>query len=118
MQKTRLLKLLIPRPNKVVFTGKLSAPKYDAMSEETLSKADFTNLKTPGTYILKVGNRESYDFEIGDNVYAVPTVQSWRSYTLYRAAIHRLTIQMFSGLKLNGGHPQDKERRKYILRIN
>ena len=67
--KDKTFEIIDTKTNKVVFTGKLSAPKYDAMSEETLSKADFTNLKTPGTYILKVGNRESYDFEIGDNVW-------------------------------------------------
>ncbi|HRM59230.1 MAG TPA: cellulase N-terminal Ig-like domain-containing protein, partial [Megamonas funiformis] len=72
------------KDNKVVFKGNLSEPKYDKISEETLRKADFSSLNVPGTYILKVGNRESYDFVIGDDVYDVPMVQSWRSYTLSR----------------------------------
>lgn len=111
--KDKTFEIIDAKTNKVVFTGKLSAPKYDAMSEETLSKADFTNLKTPGTYILKVGNRESYDFEIGDNVYAVPAVQSWRSYTLSRSNTP-IDDTNVSGLKLNGGHPQDKEAKVYF----
>lgn len=111
--KDKTFEIIDTKTNKVVFTGKLSAPKYDAMSEETLSKADFTNLKTPGTYILKVGNRESYDFEIGDNVYAVPAVQSWRSYTLSRSNTP-IDDTNVSGLKLNGGHPQDKEAKVYF----
>ena len=111
--KDKTFEIIDTKTNKVVFTGKLSAPKYDAMSEETLSKADFTNLKTPGTYILKVGNRESYDFEIGDNVYAVPAVQSWRSYTLSRSNTP-IDDTDVSGLKLKGGHPQDKEAKVYF----
>lgn len=111
--KDKTFEIIDTKTNKVVFTGKLSAPKYDAMSEETLSKADFTNLKTSGTYILKVGNRESYDFEIGDNVYAVPAVQSWRSYTLSRSNTP-IDDTDVSGLKLKGGHPQDKEAQVYF----
>ena len=111
--KDKTFEIIDTKTNKVVFTGKLSAPKYDAMSEETLSKADFTNLKIPGTYILKVGNRESYDFEIGDNVYAVPAVQSWRSYTLSRSNTP-IDDTDVSGLKLKGGHPQDKEAKVYF----
>ena len=111
--KDKTFEIIDTKTNKVVFTGKLSAPKYDAMSEETLSKADFTDLKTPGTYILKVDNRESYDFEISDNVYAVPTVQSWRSYTLSRSNTP-IDDTNVSGLKLNSGHPQDKEAQVYF----
>ena len=59
-----------------VFEGKLSAAKYDALSDEKLRQADFTSLKKAGTYKLKVGNRESYDFVIGDNVYAVPAAEA------------------------------------------
>lgn len=109
----KTFEIIDTKTNKVVFKGMLSTPKYDAMSEEVLSKADFTDLKTPGTYILKVGNRESYDFEIGDNVYAIPTVQSWRSYTLSRSNTP-IDDTDVSGLKLKGGHLQDKEAQVYF----
>ena len=62
---------------------------------------------------LKVGNRESYDFVIGDDVYDVPMVQSWRSYTLSRTNT-AINDDKVSGLKLEGGHKQDKEARVYF----
>lgn len=101
------------KSNKVVFTGDLTAAKKDAMSEETLRKADFSALKTPGTYKLKVGNRESYDFEIGDNVYAVPAVQTWRSYTLSRSG-NPFNDKDVTGLEIKKGHPQDKKAKVYF----
>ena len=80
---------------------------------EFVTKADFSSLNVPGTYILKVGNRESYDFVIGDDVYDVPMVQSWRSYTLSRSNT-AINDDKVSGLKLEGGHKQDKEARVYF----
>ena len=93
------------KSNQVVFKGNLSAAKKDDLSEETLRQADFSALKAPGTYKLKVGNRESYDFVIGDNVYAVPAVESWRSYTLSRSNTH--IDDPVTGLRIKDGHPQD-----------
>ena len=72
------------KTGQTVYQGQLSAPKYDAMSEETLRRADFSDFKAAGTYVLKVGGRTSPEFAIGDNVYAVPAVQTLRSYTLSR----------------------------------
>lgn len=105
--------LIDAKTHAVVFTGQLSQPQYDAASEETLRQADFTAFKTPGTYILKVGSRESYDFTIGKNVYAVPAVQSWRSYTLSRSNTP-IDDRAVSGLQLKGGHPQDKAAQVYF----
>jgi endoglucanase len=93
------------RNNQVVFKGNLSAAKKDGLSEETIRQADFSALKTPGTYKLKVGNRESYDFVIGDNVYAVPAVESWRSYTLSRS--NTPIDDPVTGLRIKEGHSQD-----------
>ncbi len=95
-----------------VFQGKLSAAKKDTLSEENLRQADFSGLQKPGTYRLKVGSRESYDFAIGDNVYAVPAVQVWRSYTLARS--NTPISDPVTGLQLQGGHPQDKEAQVYF----
>ena len=92
--------------NQVVFKGSLSAAKKDALSEETLRQADFSALKKPGTYKLGVGTRESYDFVIGDNVYAVPAVETWRSYTLSRS--NTPINDPVTGLKIKDGHPQDR----------
>ena len=105
--------LVDAKSNKVVYTGKLSEAKADAMSEETLCKADFTNFNTPGTYKLKVGNRESYEFAIGDNVYAVPNVQTWRSFTLSRCSTP-IDDKDVTGLKVKMGHPQDTQAQVYF----
>ena len=67
------------KTGQTVYQGQLSAPKYDAMSEETLRRADFSDFNAAGTYVLKVGGRTSPEFAIGDNVYAVPAVQTLRS---------------------------------------
>lgn len=105
--------LIDAKTKQVVYTGKLSTPKYDKKSEENLRIADFSDFKQPGTYLLKVGNRESYDFQIGDNVYAIPNIQSWRSYSLSRSNTP-INDPEVSGLKLKGGHPQDKKASVYF----
>lgn len=101
------------RTDKVVYTGKLSAAKRDAMSEETLRRADFSDFNTPGQYKIKVGSRESYDFAIGDNVYSVPAVQTWRSYTLTRSGTP-IDDKNITGLKVKMGHAQDKQAQVYF----
>ncbi len=101
------------KTNQVVFSGKLSAAKTDELSEENLRRADFTSLNTPGTYKLKVGNRESYAFVIGDNVYAIPNVQTWRSFTLSRSGTP-LNDKGVTDLQINMGHAQDKEAKVYF----
>ena len=97
---------------KTVYKGKLSAAKKDAMSEETLRRADFTALKTPGTYMLKVGTRVSYPFEIGDDVYHQAAHDTWRSYTLSRSGTS--IDDNVTGLKVKMGHPQDKQATVYF----
>ena len=72
-------KLVDAKTGKTVYEGKLTAAKYDANSAENIRRADFTNFNTPGEYKLVVGDKESYDFAIGDNVYNVPLVQNLRS---------------------------------------
>lgn len=97
---------------KTVYKGKLSAAKKDAMSEETLRRADFTALKTPGTYMLKVGTRVSYPFEIGDDVYHQAAHDTWRSYTLSRSGTP--INDKVTGLKVKMGHPQDRQATVYF----
>ncbi len=101
------------KTGQVVFTGKLTAAKHDELSEEKLRRADFTPLNTPGTYKLKVGSRESYDFAIGDNVYAVPSVQTWRSFTLSRSGTP-LNDKDVTGLQIKMGHAQDSAAQVYF----
>ena len=100
------------KTGQTVYQGQLSAPKYDAMSEETLRRADFSDFNAAGTYVLKVGGRTSPEFAIGDNVYAVPAVQTLRSYTLSRCGSP--IDDDITGLKVKMGHPQDKEAQVYF----
>ena len=99
-----------------VYTGKLSEQKHDAEAGEELQTADFTDFKTPGTYKLRVGDRLSYDFEIGDNVYALPAAEVWRSYTLMRSGVP--IKDPVTGLDVPEGHPQDRHAIVYFTDDN
>ena len=90
----------------VVYQGNLSGVQQDKSSGENLRKADFTSFNKAGHYKLKVGSRESYAFEIGDNVYALPAVETWRSYTLTRC--NNSIDDAATGLKIRNGHAQDE----------
>lgn len=96
----------------VVFSGKLSAAKFDEMSQENIRTADFTNFNKPGTYRLWVRGIGSYEFKIGDNVYSVATVQNLRSFTLSRC--NNPLEDSITGLKIEKGHPQDKNAILYF----
>lgn len=95
-----------------VFTGKLSAAKYDEMSGENIREADFSAFNKSGTYRLWVGGLESYEFKIGDNVYAVATVQNLRAYTLSRC--NNPLSDSITDLVIKKGHPQDKHAILYF----
>ena len=97
---------------KTVYQGKLTAKAYDEMSGEYVARADFSDFKVPGTYKLVAGGEESADFAIGKNVYAVPALQNWRSYTLSRS--NTPMNDKLTGLKIVSGHAQDKEAQVYF----
>lgn len=92
--------------DEVVYSGVLTAPADDAMSGEKVRKADFSAVRKPGLYKITVGNEESYNFQIGDNVYYIPALQNWRSYTLTRSGDY--IKDDLTGLEVMHGHPQDK----------
>ncbi len=53
----------------VVGTFDLSSPVTNKNSKEDIRLGDFSSIKDGGTYTIKVGNKESRPFEIGDDVY-------------------------------------------------
>ena len=55
---------------------------------------------------------DSYDFTIGDNVYAVETVQNLRSYTLSRC--NNPLNDTITGLEIKKGHPQDTKAKLFF----
>lgn len=105
-------RLVDVRTGDTVFTGKLSAAKYDEMSGENIREANFSAFDKSGTYRLWVGGLESYEFKIGDNVYAVAAVQNLRSYTLSRC--NNPLSDSITGLVIKKGHPQDKRAILYF----
>ena len=96
----------------VVYQGELSGAKLDKSSAENLRTADFSKFDQAGTYKLKVGSRESYAFKIGDNIYALPAVETWRSYTLTRC--NNTIDDAATGLKIKNGHAQDDHAIAYF----
>ena len=53
----------------VVYTGQLTDEITSDIVGETVCKADFSEVKTAGTYKVVVGDEESYEFKVGDDVY-------------------------------------------------
>ena len=60
---------LVDESGKVMYTGKLSEPKYDPASGDTVSFGDFSDFKTDGTFRLRSNGQESALFMIGGNAY-------------------------------------------------
>ena len=56
--------------NETVFAGKLEEPIYDYGVLTGTRKADFTDLKEPGTYYVFTNEGASYQFEIKDDPYS------------------------------------------------
>lgn len=105
-------RLVDAKTGATVYEGTLSAEKYDVNSNDKVRTADFTSFEQAGRYRLAVGSGESCDFSIGDNVYAVPTVQNLRSYTLSRA--NNPFKDDITGLEVKKGHPQTAHAEVYF----
>ncbi|WP_424493000.1 glycoside hydrolase family 9 protein [Salinimicrobium sp. GXAS 041] len=72
---------------KQVFSGKLTGAKNWPHSNENVKKADFSEFREPGQYILKVpGMGESYPFEISENVHFEPAKASIKAFYFQRAS--------------------------------
>lgn len=55
--------------NKTVFEGELAEAQSDAATDEWIQIGDFSDFKTPGSYIVKSESGESYSFEITKGIY-------------------------------------------------
>ncbi len=55
--------------DEAVFTGKLSEAVENKSAKETNYYADFSSVKTEGTYYIQCGPAKSYEFKIGKDVY-------------------------------------------------
>ncbi|MBQ0027243.1 MAG: glycoside hydrolase family 9 protein [Lachnospiraceae bacterium] len=54
---------------KVVYSGNFGPETVSLAAGEKVCLADFSDFKTPGTYIIKSGESSSYEFTIGEDVY-------------------------------------------------
>ncbi|WP_084617937.1 glycoside hydrolase family 9 protein [Cellvibrio sp. OA-2007] len=75
-----------------VFSGNLSAAATWSASEESVKLADFSGLKTPGDYLLRVdGVKDSYAFTIAADVYSALTAASIKAFYFNRNSAELLT---------------------------
>lgn len=97
----------------VVFSGTLSAPQQDSSSGDTVRKADFSAITTPGTYIVAVeGIDDSYKFKIADNVYYIPFIHTLRAFTLARC--NAAMNDPITGLSIGIAHENYKKARVFF----
>lgn len=69
---------------KEVFSGKLSEPVEDRIAGDPYCCADFSDFKQPGKYSLWVGNKDSYTFTVGENIFTDLYKSVLNYYTLSR----------------------------------
>jgi endoglucanase len=68
-----------------VFSGNLSAATTWSASEESVKLADFSSVKTPGDYLVRVeGVNDSYTFTIASDVYSALTAASIKAFYFNR----------------------------------
>ncbi len=74
--------------NSTVCAGKVTGPRWDADTGESLYTADFSEVKTPGDYQLVVpGVGQSAPFHIAADVYREPFYTVMRGFYLWRCGI-------------------------------
>jgi len=89
----------------IVFTGKLSDPKYWDKSEENVKIADFSEFKEPGSYLLIVKDaKDTGRFEIKANLYQDAFKATLKNFYLIRASMD--IDEKYAGKwKRKKGHP-------------
>jgi len=93
---------------KTVFSGKLGAPAVWKASAETVRLADFSALRTPGEYRLKIDGQQASDrFVIRADAYRALNAAAIKAYYLNRASI-ALPPQYAGVYARPAGHPDDK----------
>lgn len=75
---------VLDQAKNVVYEGKLAKAVRDEMALEYTAKADFSKVTAPGTYTVKVGENESFPFEIKENPYNDALTSALRYFYLSR----------------------------------
>jgi endoglucanase len=74
-------KVINTATNAEVLSGNLSAATTWSASEESVRLADFSSVKTPGDYLVRVdGVNDSYPFTIANDVYSALTAASIKAF--------------------------------------
>ncbi|MDR7091091.1 glycoside hydrolase family 9 protein [Cellvibrio fibrivorans] len=74
-------KVINTATNAAVLSGNLSAATTWSASEESVRLADFSSVKTPGDYLVRVdGVNDSYPFTIANDVYSALTAASIKAF--------------------------------------
>ena len=98
----------------VVASGELTDPVEDPDSGDAVRRADFSDLREPGTYVVSVddGAATSVAFAVDEDVYGRTLAEVCRAYTLKRsdAAID----DDVTGLAVGPGHERDAEAELYF----
>jgi len=85
-------KVINAATNAEVFSGNLSAAAIWSASEESVKLADFSSVKTPGDYLVRVeGVNNSYTFTIANDVYSALTAASIKAFYFNRNSAELLT---------------------------
>ena len=85
-------KVINTTTNAEVFSGNLSAAATWSASEESVKLADFSSVKTPGDYLVRVeGVNDSYRFTIATDVYSALTAASIKAFYFNRNSAELLT---------------------------
>ncbi|WP_051430675.1 glycoside hydrolase family 9 protein [Thermicanus aegyptius] len=99
--------------DEIVFSGTLSAAIQDLYSGDTVRFADFSSLRSDGTYYVEVeGVGRSYPFQISAHVYDNLFFNVLRSYTLQRSNAEM--NDPVTGLRHKAGHSQDAQAVMYF----
>ncbi|MGB7441664.1 MAG: glycoside hydrolase family 9 protein [Coleofasciculaceae cyanobacterium] len=81
------VELIDAKTYRVVFATNLGTPLRDEASQDIVQIIDFTQFSGEGSYYLKVGDTQSYSFDIGKEVYKDAFIKLLRSYYLQRCGV-------------------------------
>lgn len=86
-ERATSFQILKAENDSVLFTGDLSEAGYYEPSGETVKVADFSAFRTPGSYRIQIeGGRESFEFEIGNQVFEEVTDGVLKAFYFMRAS--------------------------------
>jgi len=95
---------IIDGGDNIVFTGNLGSAATWSYSGESVRIADFSDLREPGIYYVRVGSVKSNSFEIGYSVYEDVFKASLKYFYFNRASID-LEPEYAGIYARKGGHP-------------